>query len=163
MSKQINRNKSDYGLPDYRKYYEERYGKLPVSVLEFNEIIKTFYGKVFEDIVFKGFQFNLPGNLGVLTLSSRKPVIQLDSDYNVVRSNAPTDYKATKELWESDPEAKAKRIRVYHDNSATDGNIYSIKWVTSRKLGGHFLGVYKFKPSRSNSRKLAKILHTTGL
>lgn len=163
MEKTNSRRKSDYGLPDYRLYYKERYGELPVEASEFNEIIKEFYERVFEEVVFKGFQFNLPGNLGVLTLSARKPVVQLDSEYNVVRTNAPTNYKATKELWESDPEAKAKRLRVYHDNASTDGNIYSIRWVPEGRFRTHFIGVYRFRPSRSNSRKLAKNLKLNGV
>lgn len=163
MKQTNSRRKSDYGLPDYRLYYKERYGELKVSDSEFNSIIKEFYERVFEEVVFKGFQFNLPGSLGVLTLSARKPVVELDSEYNVVRTNVPINYKATNELWASDPEAKAKRLRVYHDNVSTDGNIYSIRWVMDKRFRSHFMSVYGFKPSRSNSRKLAKTLKLNGV
>ena len=158
------KRKSDYGLPDIRAYYINRYGELPkhIGVTEFNDIQKEFWDRIFKEVVYKGYQFKMPGGLGVLTLVSRKPTVVIDSEYNVVRTNAPINHAATKELWAKDPEAKARKIRVYHTNVATDGNIYSIKLLPDRRTKDHFLSVYKLKPSRGNARGLTEHINQYG-
>ena len=161
---QQSKRKSDYGLPDMRAYYIRRYGELPkgIGVKEFNDIQKEFWERIFNEVIYKGYQFRMPGGLGTLTLTSRKPTVTIDSEYNVVRTNAPIDYKATTALWERDPEAKERKIRLYHTNVATDGNIYSIKLLQDRRFRGHFISVYNLKPSRGNARGLAEYIRNNG-
>ena len=142
-------------MPYIRAYYENRWGKLPISPSEYNALIKEFNDRVFNEIVLQGHRFNIPGNLGEIVLTSRTPTVIVDNEYKVVRTNMPINHQATKELWERDPAAKEMKIRIYHDNVHTDGLIYSIKWLPNKRYKSHWMSAYKFVPSRNNRRNLA--------
>lgn len=65
------------------------------------------------------------------------------------------DWKATKELWASDPLAKANKKLVYHLNKHTSG--YYFKWYWDRRTSTvHNQFFFKFDPCRWNDRLIPK-------
>ena len=65
------------------------------------------------------------------------------------------DWKATKQLWADDPDAKKEKKLIYHMNNHTNG-MY-IKYLFSKHhVGVKNLKIYSFIPSRGNKRLLAK-------
>lgn len=126
------------------------------------EILAKFHERVFEDIVFEGNIFYLPFNLGSVYITKRKPKVEFDEDFNIIKTTAALDFKGMRDLWESDPEAKAAKTKVYHQNDHSDNYKYSFTWSRKRSsLPGR--GVYRFIPTRSAKRALAKKIKTEGI
>lgn len=155
----------DIGLPEIRKYYEQYYEIAVKDRLKpqvFMDILADFHEQVFQDIVFEGKIFYLPFNLGSVYITKRKPKVEFDEDFNIVKTSAALDFKAMRELWESDPEAREAKIKVYHQNDHSDNYKYSFTWSRKRSsLPG--IGVYRFIPTRSARRALAKKIKTEGI
>lgn len=113
---------------------------------EFCNIVETFT-KYLVDKVFSGYDVELSRgmSLGVLGVRGRKVTPTLDEDGNIV-GLAP-DWKTTKELWESNPEAKKNKQIVYFMNEHSSGVRYTINWfkrgMTTENSGLYNLALTK--------------------
>lgn len=145
------RNKSDYGVPDYYKFYTKKYKK--ISKTKYNSIITDFNTAVYNLIIEDNLVYQLPflGFEILIKKDKRKPKIK---DGKLI-NNVPVDWKATNELWEKDEEAKKKKLLVRYNNSHTSNYVFRIyfkKFKSSLKNRS----LYKFKPIRQFQRALAK-------
>jgi len=167
--------KVDIGMADFYKYYcnttfkEKIKNKIVVhhnSVYNvkrslYGEIIEFFHSRITDEIMLDNFEFKLPARLGILSIKKRKPKLRLDEDGKVINT-MPVDWKATKELWEEDPESKESKKLVRHLNEHTNGFInkwcYDTYTATFKNKT-----VYKFRPTRTLKRGFCQILKDPNL
>lgn len=149
MSKRISK---DYGMSDYYNYYKKNNNN-PVKALKFNKIISDFNSEIVRLIIEEGLEYKLPKISNTICVRKNKSIPKI-KDGKLI-NKTPIDWKSTKELWESDPEAKEKKIILRYLNNHTSKYIFRIKML---KYGKHYKNksYYKFKPARSFQRNLAK-------
>lgn len=137
---------------DFKVHSDSKYN-IPVKL--YNNILKDFHKLVSDDIL-NGKDFTLFERLGVIGIRKNKIKIKVE-DNGKVQTNAPVDYKATKELWKENKEAKEKKLLIRHINTHTRRYIHRWYWD---KYHANFRNktAYSFIPCRANKRKLAKIL-----
>lgn len=113
--------KSDYGLVDYYKYYKSNGGKL--SHKEFRNILSDFNEGLYPIICSFNYEYKMPKRLGTISVIQRNTYVKLDKEGNL-KTNKPINYKATLDLWETNPELQEQRIVVRHDQP----NAFKIKF-----------------------------------
>ena len=115
--KQKEKIKAHVGMSDFYKYYalstfkEKQGGRTAVHRDSMYAIDRALYGKIVEffhsrisdEIMLDNFEFKMPARMGTLGIRKRKPKVRFDENGKLV-NNMPVDWKATKELWEEDPE-----------------------------------------------------------
>ena len=150
--KRIHRNKVDYGIRDYRKFYEQKYNNNQ-SFKNYNKIITEYNKALTKLIINDGLSYTIPYLLLEIIIMKDRRKIRL-KDGKVYNPN-PIDFKATKELWEKDKEAKDKKLKVRHNNYNTSGYVFRIycKKFKSKIKGRSY---FRFKPNRVFQRNLAK-------
>ena len=168
--KQKEKFKSDIGMADFYKHYclttfKEMNGgktivhhnsKFNVPRSTYGQVIEFFHSRITDEIMLDNFEFKLPARLGTLGIRKRKPKLRYDEEGNLVNT-MPVDWKATKELWDEDPESKEQKKLVRHLNEHTQGYVpfwyYNARTATFKnKLA------YKFVATRTVKRTLTKIL-----
>lgn len=155
----------DIGVPEIRKFYEKYYKKKVkdrITPATFLKILETYNQRVVDDILFEGKIYYTPYNQGTMYISKRKPKVEFDENYKLIRTTAAIDFKAQNELWASNPEAKAAKVKVYHQNDHSDGYRYSITWSRGRTATPG-LSTYRFVPARSVKRALAQKIKNGGV
>lgn len=147
--------KSDFGIRDYYKFYKNN-SVDPVNRGLYNDIITEFNEEIKHLIIEKGLTYQLP-KLGfeiVLKKQKRVPRIVNGKLVNTI----PPDWKATKALWERDPEAKENKTIVRYNNYHTSNYVFRIYF---KKFKSNMKGrsLIKFQPTRGFKRQLsARIL-----
>lgn len=152
--KRNHRIKSDFGTYDYYKHYLTIAGKNPVDRATFGNIIKEFNSHVRDRISTKGAEYILPRRLGKVELRKVKTEIKFDENGKVV-NNLPPNWKATRELWAENKEAKKKGIKVRFTNEHTDGYTFRI-WFRKYKANFKNKSIYKMRFNRDMKRKLSE-------
>ncbi len=150
--KSNNKIQVHYGITDYYKYYKDKY-KNHVSSKKYNKIISDFNNEIINLILNENIEYymnHLHLVVGVRKVKRRPRIVN-----GKLRNTVPIDWKVTKELWQSDEEAKEKKLLVRFNNSHTSGYIFSINLI---KVGLGFKNkkYYKFKAARNFARDLAK-------
>ena len=127
--------------------------------------IKTYlllaadYNKFLMDKVLDGKEVTLPSRMGTLSIVGKKQKIRFDEDGQII-GLAP-DWVKTKALWESNPQAKAERKRLFHTNSHTDNVRYKFLWSKKNVLVENKT-LYSLRLTRTNKRAVhSKILKGT--
>lgn len=149
---------SDYGIKDYYKYYCNNSNN-PIDAKKYNKIISEFNKGIVDLIINQSLEYTPPTLQ--FTFCVRKAIRIPRIKNNKLINTAPVDWKATKELWENNAEAKEKKIIIKFLNNHTSKFIFRIKAL---KTGNYFLNkkLYRFKACRSFQRNLAKrILDTS--
>lgn len=147
------------------KYFKEKVdnrikvytkSKYNITAGQYNTIVEAINKLVGEEIVYDGLELTLPCRLGVIGLKKRKHKLWIDKPTGRA-AGYPVNLKETKDLWDRDPQAKAKKQYVFFTNEHTNQNMYRISY--DRK-NAHFTykKVYRFKPCRYLNRELAKVL-----
>ena len=101
--------------------------------------IKTYldlnaeYNKFLISKVLDGKEVSLPSRMGTLSIVGKKQAVRFDENGQVV-GLAP-DWVKTKALWESNPEAKRLKKRIFHTNSHTGNIRYKYVWSKVREIG----------------------------
>ena len=123
-----NKIKIDFGMPDYFKFYKKKYFKqdnsFKVEQKLYNQIVSSYNEEV-REIVLKGLQINFPYNMGALTLIKYKPELQVENN-KITLNKLPINAKATRDLWDSNPEAKEKKVYIRYTNKHTNGYVFKI-------------------------------------
>lgn len=136
----------------YRKNREDKKGG--VLQPEYKDIVHAFFGFLMEK-VFEGESVKLPQKMGNLSIVGRKIEPKFDEEGRI--TNLPVDWKATKEMWASNPKTKEEKRVVRHLNEHSNGIFYFIKWSRSNVL---FMNknLYSFTPTRKNSRTVPRLI-----
>lgn len=146
--------KTDFSMPDYFKFYKEKYGVVESKGL-YNNIITDFNNQLQDLIIEEGLIYKMPYlNLELLLKKEkRKPRIV---DGKLI-NNLPIDWKKTNELWAKDEEAKEKKLLIRINNSHTSGFIFRI-YCKKFKCTLKNRGLYKFRTIREFGRKLGRAI-----
>lgn len=142
MIKKYNNNNLDVRrdkFNDYRRYVRDKKVKLNRS--DFRSVLKLFNKKLIEEMIFNNFEFRIP-RLGILSLKKIKVETFKDGQIN---KKLPIDWVKTKQF----------KKTIYILNEHTDGHSYYFDFIPFKFKNNRY---YKFKPSRSLNRYLAKIL-----
>lgn len=111
--------------------------------------IQKLYGAFLKELLFEGYKVPLPYHTGTLIIQGS------ERDLFLVRENAAAiNWRATLELWRKDPEMKEKKVYMRHDNSHTNGVIYSVRWHKSYSYFPYKF-MYRFKLGKVNRKELA--------
>lgn len=132
-----------------------------LSCKEHNKILKDFHKLVFKKIVETNYIYKLPLRLGNHSVKKYKEEFYFDNEGNVIQKYLAVDYVATKLLWEKDPEAKEKRIKVFNLNEHTDGYRHRFFWEKKvNNMPSNVKGIlaYNFSLCRDNKRYLSKTI-----
>lgn len=143
--------KADYGITDYYKFYKKNSDN-PVNSRLFNDIITEYNTEIKNLIIEKNLVYQLP-YLGFEIILKKQKRVPRIKDGKLI-NNIPPDWKATKELWEKDEEAKEKKLLVRYDNYHTSNYIYRI-YFKKFKSKIRNKSLFKFQPNRSFKRQLS--------
>ena len=84
-----------------------------------------------------------------------KPRLGIDDNGKLI-NKLPVNPRATRELWDSDPEAKKNKVYIRYTNKHSDGYVFTIHYFKKYKAKYKNKSVYKFEPVRSFTNNLAK-------
>lgn len=141
----------------YHKFYK-KVDKNVVAKNVFTSALKDFYTAMVNDVILKDKIFNVPEGFGAIYVRWRYPKVEIDPEtYRVISNNAPVDWKETNAYWKDNPEAKANKVLIRHDNPNTSGKIGAIAWT---KKASNFSGinVFRFVGARSFKRRMAQMI-----
>lgn len=143
----MNRNLRD----SYKKYLETTDN--PVDIKTYL-LINGLYNKFLINKALDGNEVTLPSKLGTLSIIGRKPNIRMEE--GKVVGLAP-DWVKTKQLWNSNPEAKKRKQLLYHTNAETEGVRYKWNWSKKNVLVENKT-LYALRLTRDNKRAVHKLI-----
>ena len=131
------------GMDDIRRRYNKgRKRGTAWSKKDFNDVIKLYYQKTKDAIIFDNYEYKIP-YVGSILLVKVKPEIKV-VDGKVV--GLSIDYQATRKYGK----------KTYHENEHTDGFIFKIIWS---KMNLTNITAYRFVPANHSFRRyLSRIL-----
>lgn len=148
--KRTHRFSADYGLTDYRKFYIEKHGDIDTKL--YSSVVRDFNKGIAHLIVEESMRYKIPfiGFEMFIAKSKRGPKLVNGQLVNTV----PVDWRSTLDLWESDKEAKEKKLLVRYNNYHTSGYVFRI-YV--RKSGSKMKNksYYRIRPNRKFQRSLS--------
>lgn len=120
-----------------------------------NIIIRDIMAAISDEVIINSYIYRLPNGLGMIYVDKKKPFVKRVD--GVIRTNKPIDMHSTLKLWESNPEAKEKKIKVRFENYHTDGYVYRLKYSTN-KSNFKNKSAYKMRFNRILRQKLHKAI-----
>jgi hypothetical protein len=141
-------------LRDSYKLYKETVEK-PTDIQTYLRLAAD-YNKFLINKVQEGKEVTLPSRMGTLSIVGRKQTIRFDEE-GKIKGMAP-DWVKTKQLWETNLQAKEEKKLLYHINSHTDGVRYKYLWSKKNVLVENKT-LYSLRLTRTNKRAVhSKIL-----
>ena len=125
----------------------------PINISQYVQIINHFMKFLSSKLLSTG-EINIPERLGKLSIFGKKVNVRIED--GEIKGLAP-DWVKTKELWESDEEAKNNKQLVYHFNEETNGIRYKFAWSKNRVLVSNKT-LYNLRMTRSNKRELSRLV-----
>lgn len=125
------------------------------SVPLINNIIKDILGFIADELVTSSYLYRLPNSLGMIYIDKKKPFLKR-IDGKLINGK-PIDLNATLKLWETNPEAKEKKIKIRFDNYHTNGYVYRFKYSTSKSNFTN-KSIYQLRFNRIVKQKLHKAI-----
>lgn len=128
--KKANKNITGGDINSIRTSYKhyKSLSKNPVNSKTYIEVANEFMKYLIDKLLEDG-KIKLPCKLGHLIILGKK--IQTKWIDGIPVTLAP-DWKATKDLWNEDEEAKSIKQIVYHTNDNTNGVRYRTRWLIER-------------------------------
>lgn len=148
-----------YGSKDAYKLFKKDHPKTTVKSSEFYKIVEEFNTTVVHKMVFEAFEFYMPGRLSFLRIRKRKIKLWFDKNGKLETKHLKLDFKATKELWQEDPEAAKIKKPIFHLNSHTNGYYAKFFWD---KYGCKIRNrqAYEFQACRAATRTVAAAMNS---
>ena len=125
----------------------------PINISQYVQIINHFMKFLISKLLTTG-EITIPERLGKLSIFGKKVNIRVED--GEIKGLAP-DWVKTKQLWESDEEAKNNKQLVYHFNEETNGIRYKFFWSKNRVLVSNKT-LYNLRMTRSNKRELSRLV-----
>ena len=125
----------------------------PINISQYVQIINHFMKFLSSKLLSTG-EITIPERLGKLSIYGKKVKVKVEDGQ--IKGLAP-DWVKTKELWESDKEAKENKQLVYHFNEETNGIRYKYVWSKNRVLVSNKT-LYNLRMTRTNKRELSKLV-----
>jgi hypothetical protein len=133
---------------DYRNQTTE-----PVDIKIYISIVNGYMKFMMAKLFHRG-EVMLPERLGSIDIIGHKPTVEIVD--GKIKGLAP-DWAKTKQLWESDEEAKVAKTLVYHFNEDTAGVRYRFRWSKNRVMVANKT-LYSIRMSRDNKRALSALV-----
>jgi hypothetical protein len=160
---------ADYGLGDYYKYYLNNLSKdeLPlgtdlkdlkynVSFNKYRSVLMKIFRKARTKMILTNSEYQLPCKMGKIIIQKVRKKLKLDENGEVIK-RIPIDYKATRQLWATDAEAKEKKLKVYQFNDHTNGYRLKIVWL-KKNCNMNKKKYYKLTAVREFKRQLPELI-----
>lgn len=144
--------KNHYNINDSYVVYKN-ISNDPIDKSIYLQITNQFMKFLSSKLLSQG-EINIPERLGKLSIYGKKVKVKVEDGQ--IKGLAP-DWVKTKELWESDKEAKNKKQLVYHFNEETNGIRYKYVWSKNRVLVSNKT-LYNLRMTRTNKRELSKLV-----
>ena len=125
----------------------------PINISQYVQIINHFMKFLSSKLLSTG-EIIIPERLGKLSIFGKKVNVRIEN--GEIKGLAP-DWVKTKQLWDSDEEAKNNKQLVYHFNEETNGIRYKFFWSKNRVLVSNKT-LYNLRMTRSNKRELSKLV-----
>lgn len=147
------------------KYFKEKVdnrikiytkSKYNISAGVYYNVVSDINKLLGEEIVYDGLELTLPCRMGIIGLKKVKRNLWIHKGTGKA-AGYPVNLKETKDLWDSDPEAKAAKRYVFFMNEHTNQNLYKV-WYDRKPAVFTYKRVYRFKTCRYLNRELAKVL-----
>ena len=135
----------------YQEYSKEKESCVDINL--FLAITKEFNQQLIEEVQTKG-KVTLPERMGTISIVGTKPKVVIED--GKIKGLAP-DWKATKELWAEDEEAKLSKQLVYHFNENTNGVRYRYLWST-KNIALINRTMYNLILTKGNKRSLSQLI-----
>ena len=152
----IHKVKVDYGVADYYEHYRNTV-KNPVDRHLYSKVLRAILYKLGRKIVSHNYLLRLPFRMGGFMLVKWKPKTKI-IDGKVV-TQRPVDYKATKDLWASNPKAKESKVVIFHENFHSDGYVFKVKYLNVTAIYKN-RSYYKMQINRQLKREIAQKIKT---
>lgn len=137
---------------EYQHYYRENY-KNCVNWTQYRGIWRDLTEILVEEMLINNYEWKLPLFLGSLAVKKYKNKMYFTPDGHINTKYLKIDFKETDALWARDPDAKEKKIKIYHDNLHTDGYKVVIHWNKPR-----IFRLFKFYPMRKWEVRLSHVV-----
>lgn len=108
----------------YRKFVTNPISDVRLYLRVVDGLMKYIMRKVLEG---NDVDLGSANTLGSISIRGKKQVITIDEVTGEV-TGLPIDRLRTKQLWDSDPEAKEKKTKIYHLNEHSNGVRYHFTW-----------------------------------
>lgn len=145
--------KNYYNLRDTYKKYKEISAQ-PVDISLYLKIVNNFMLFLAAKLLKYGY-IKLPNRMGEITIIGKKPNMVIEED-GTIKGLAP-NWKATRELWNTDKEAEQNKQIVYHFNEETNGIRYRFRW-SKKNVFMQNKTLYNLIMTRTNKRALSKLV-----
>lgn len=132
----------------YKQYKEECKDVVDIKTYI---TISTLYIKFILSKVFEGFEVTIPARLGSLKIIGTKQEVKFDENGKI--TGLSPNWRKTKELWESNPQAKENKQIIYNTNEHSSGIRYKFLWSKRRVLILNKT-LYSLRMTRANKRQV---------
>jgi hypothetical protein len=148
---------SNEGYKHYCKQTKDSSEVFQVSRKKYGKVLKEVHEEIIRKLLYEAATFRMPCGLPSLRVKKFKRKVRFKEDGSIDPKSLAINWKATRELWEKNNEAKEKKKLVYFINDHSDG--YSA-YIAMEKISANVPNVtlYNFVSARANDRELAKIL-----
>lgn len=126
----------------------------PIDIQTYIKYVNDYH-KFLMEKVFEGNEITLPARMGTLCIVGKKQKVSFDED-GKVKGLAP-DWVKTKQLWNSNSEAKERKQLLYHTNSHTDNTRYRFAWSKINILAKNKI-LYSLRMTRDNKRAVHDLI-----
>lgn len=149
-----NKIPAHYGMYDYYKFFTKNNPNIEIDRTKFNKVISEF-NEILCKYLIENLEYNLPFRLGKLEVLKEERELYLDEKTGKVKDTNPPNWKETLKLWDSNKEAREKKILIRHNNNHTGGYVFRIYYNKSNAIYKN-KKIYFFKPIRSLKRSITK-------
>jgi len=159
-----NKIKIHYGIREYYEYYiscfktkqlDNNKNPFLVNNKQFSQIIFDYHNMIKEEIINSQYDFEIPYDLGMIGIRKFKPKVGLDINGNLI-NRLPVNPRATRELWDTNPEAKAKKVLIRYTNKHSNGYVFTIHYFKKYKAKFKNKTLYSFETVRDFKKQLNK-------
>jgi hypothetical protein len=151
-------DKTRYSATDAYCIYLEEIKDTDLHKIEIKKYLEIVYG-YFQFLlahIFDGKIIMLPERLGNMFIRGQKKKLRFNENGDILNGNI--NWKATKELWNTNEEAKLEKRLVYNFNEHTNGYTYSLIWKHDDMYLRHHM-FYTFDGARySVDRKITQLI-----
>lgn len=154
---QVNKGYSlDHSYRFYNKSVAKKAQKFKISRREYKDICAEYINTIVNMMLEQGQTISLPYGLGNLFIRRSLTIPEMGLEKG--NRKLKIDWKGTKDLWNTNPELKELKQKVYHLNEHSDGWYAVWHWTKYNvKIKGQ--RSYSFEPTWTNARRLAKLMY----
>jgi hypothetical protein len=140
--------KTELNIRSSYKLYKEKV-ETPINEKEYVNIANGYMQFLIQKVI-EGEEITIPAKLGTMFIQGTKKSLKFNKDGVPL---LPPNWAKTKQLWDSNPEAKQTKKIVYCLNEETDGVVYKLLWSKNRVPIENKL-YYNFILTRANKRAI---------